>query len=88
MKYLPELIRFFFQVMKFATNGAILTSIKNHFFYVDPIEEEVTKNIIQKIKEGVWMFFYGPRACGKTTRIERVLETLENDYCCIRYAFS
>jgi predicted AAA+ superfamily ATPase len=58
--------------------------MKGQYFYVDPAQDN-RETLLNHIKEGKWLFLYGPRASGKTTRIERAIEQLDNEFCCLRY---
>jgi len=55
----------------------------NHFFFLDPAENSQTKDVLRAVEDGEFLLVSGARASGKSTRLFRLRELL-NDlgfYC-------
>jgi len=63
---------------KFTVNGALLANDNAHY-KVDfaPQNEEV---LVPRVDEGAYVMLYGPRASGKTTRLNTLVEQLKGRY--------
>jgi len=68
---------------RWTVNGAITRLNKQNYFYVDPAAEN-ERTLLPGIRKGNYIMFYGARGSGKSTRIERVLEQLQDQFCCLR----
>lgn len=63
---------------KFTVNGALLADDNVHY-KVDfgPQNEEI---LVPRVHKGAYVMLYGPRASGKTTRINTLMEQLKERY--------
>ena len=68
---------------KWNTNGAIRRIQRNAAYFVDPLV--LSGPLLNKIRDGEFVALHGARASGKTTRVFRVMEQLEEeDYLCLQ----
>jgi energy-coupling factor transporter ATP-binding protein EcfA2 len=63
-------------------NGAISKLNRQDFFYMDPSASN-SKILLPHIDKGEFIMFYGARGSGKTTRIFRMQEQLQENYAVI-----
>jgi len=70
----------------FTVNGAITRSKRSAYFYVDPAKQN-EETLLPSIRNGSYIMFYGPRACGKSTRVDRAAEQLQDEFCCLNVSF-
>ncbi|CAG8636563.1 15587_t:CDS:2 [Funneliformis caledonium] len=76
-----ELKRSKWDTRKWDTNGAIRKAQRTGVYFVDPLT--LSEPLLDRIREGEFMALYGARATGKTTRVFRVMEQLEEEgYIC------
>ena len=67
---------------KWDTNGAIRKVQRAGVYFVDPLA--LSGPLLNNIRKGEFMALYGARATGKTTRVFRVMEQLEEEgYLCL-----
>ncbi|CAI2200524.1 7512_t:CDS:2, partial [Funneliformis geosporum] len=65
---------------KWDTNGAIRKVQRDFVYFVDPLSVP----LLNKIRNGEFVALHGARASGKSTRVFRVMEQLEEeDYICL-----
>jgi Cdc6-like AAA superfamily ATPase len=77
-----ELKRSKWDIRKWNTNGAIRRVQRAGVYFVDPLK--LSGPLLNNIRDGDFIALYGARATGKTTRVFRVMEQLEEeDYICI-----
>src|SRR5437763_13624292 len=67
---------------KFTTNGAITKIEQSMVYFVDPIVQSST--LLQMIRKGEFVAFYGSRSSGKSTRVISIMDLLKNEFICIR----
>lgn len=51
-------------------------------YFVDPIPQ--SSLLLEMIKKGEFVAFYGSRASGKSTRVINVMDLLKDEFICIR----
>ena len=77
-----ELKRSKWDTKKWDTNGAIRKVQRASVYFVDPLA--LSDSLLNNIREGEFMALHGARATGKTTRVFRVMEQLEEEgYLCL-----
>ena len=68
---------------KWETNGAIGKSQRDIVYFVDPLE--LSEPLLAKIRNGDFVALHGARATGKSTRVLKVIDRLEEDgFSCIQ----
>ena len=77
-----ELKRSKWDTRKWDTNGAIRKVQRAGVYFVDPLA--LSEPLLNNIRKGKFIALHGARATGKTTRVFRVMEQLEEEgYTCI-----
>ena len=66
----------------FSVNGAL--SIGDRYFYLDPSKQNESL-LLPSIRASQYVMLYGPRASGKSTRLNALQKQLEQDYVVLRY---
>jgi hypothetical protein len=70
---------------KWNVNGAILVSQQDLYYYADPALQVENDKCLEKIRRGEFVMLTGARASGKTTRLERLMSQLREEYLCLSY---
>jgi hypothetical protein len=72
------------QQRTWTVDGAIQDLLAGHYYCLDPAEQCQTKILTDAVMRGEFLTLSGARASGKTTRLFRLRELLEDeDYYCL-----